>query len=129
MSCLLYTNNTTGATFAANAQIPFGSTIHRKGRAATLEGNEIFVRGGCNSYATVRGVANLTATAAGVVTVTVLVDGVAVQSVAVTATAGGTVAIPLELVVKGNCCGVRRIAATVDAASTLVSFPVVVETA
>lgn len=130
MSCLLYTNNTTGATFAANAQIPFGSTVHRMGRAATLDGNDIVVRGGCNCYATVDGVANLSATAAGDVTLTVLVDGVAAQSVTVTAaTAGDFVAIPFKLVLKGNCCGSRRITTTVDAAMTLASFPVVVETA
>ena len=129
MSCLLYTNNTTGATLAANAQIPFGSTIHRRGRAATLDGNEIVVRGGCNCYAKVEGVANVAPTAEGEVTVTVFVDGVSAQTMTVTAgAAGDSVAIPFTLAIKGGCCGLHRLTVGVDVAVTLISFPVIVET-
>lgn len=129
MGCALYTNNTTGATLNADAQIPFGSTIHRKGRAATLEGNEIVVRGGCNDYAIVSGTANLTAAAAGDVLVTVYVDNVSMLTVGATAAAiGDYLAIPFELVLKGNCCGMHRVTARTSAAVTVASFPVTVQT-
>lgn len=130
MSCLLNTNNTSMPLLAAGAQIPFGSVIHRKGRAVTLEGNEIFVRGGCNDYATVTGSVNLVPTAEGEVAVTLLVDGVAQLTVTGTAGAAGDyVNLPFVLSVKGSCCGLRRITATVSAAATVAAFPVVVETA
>ena len=129
MGCALYTNNTTNAALAANAQVPFGSTIHRKGRALTLEGNEIAIRGGCNDYAHVSGVANLVATEAGDVQLTIYVDGVAALTVGDTAAAAGDyVAIPFDIVVKGGCCGVRRMTARVGEAVTVAAFPVTVTT-
>lgn len=129
MSCLLFTNNLTNAMLAANAQIPFGSVIHRKGRAITLDGNEVMVRGGCNDYATVTGVVNATATTAGDVTVTAYVDGI--QKAAVTATAaaaGDFVAIPIVFAIKGTCCDAHRVTLGTDAAVTLVSVPFLFET-
>ncbi len=129
MGCLLNTNNTSLPLLAANAQIPFGSVIHRKGRAITLEGNEIFVRGGCNDYAKVTGNVNFAPTAGGEVAVTVSVDGTPALTVTETAGAGGDyINLPFALSVKGSCCGFRRITATVSAAGTVAAFPVVVET-
>lgn len=129
MSCLLFTNNATNAVLTANAQIPFGSVIHRKGSAITLKGNEVIARGGCNDYATVSGVVNCTATEVGEVTVTAYVDGVAKASSTVTATAAGdNVALPLTFAIKGSCCGVRRVTLGTDAAITLASLPFVFRT-
>lgn len=129
MSCVLYTDNTSNALLADNAQVPFGSVVHRKGRAVTLEGNEIAIRGGCNSYAKVSGVLNLAVTAQGEEVVTLYVDGVAVEAITVTVAAGGDyVAIPFALVVKGNYCGVHRLTVRISAGGTLASFPVEVET-
>lgn len=129
MGCVLYTNNLTGATFASGAMVPFGSVIHRKGRAATLEGNEVFVRGGCNSYATMRGFLNCAATTEGEVTAVVSVDGTPEQSVTVTAAAAGDqIAIPVDVVLKGVCCGFHRIAIGITDGITLVSMPMVFET-
>lgn len=128
MSCLLYTNNTTGPALTAGAQIPFGSTVHRRGRANTLEGNNVIIRGGCSSYAHVTATPNLAATAEGEVSVTALIDGNAVQTKTVTAGAGGDyVIVPLDFVVRGGCDGMHVLTFTVSAACTLASFPVTVE--
>ena len=103
MGCVLYTNNTSGTVLAANAQIPFGTIIHRKGRAANFDGNEIVVHGGCNDYAAISGVANLIAGGAGDMTVTIIVDGTPALAISQTAAAEGDyVAIPFELVLKGT---------------------------
>lgn len=126
MSCLLFTNNATNAVLTANAQIPFGSVTHRKGRAITLVGNEVVVRGGCNDYAIVNGVVNAAATADGEVTVTAYVDGVAKASVTVTAAAAGdSIAIPVTFALKGSCCGMRRVTLGTSAGITLISVPFV----
>ena len=125
MSCVLFTNNTTGAAIEADAQIPFGTIVHRKGRGAVLENNVIIVRGGCNDYSTMSGVANLVAAAAGDIAITVSVDGVNALTVTTTAVAEGDyVAIPFDLVLKGNCCGPHRITVSVNAACNVSSFPV-----
>lgn len=125
MSALLFTNNVTNVTLNANAQIPLGSTTHRKGTAAQLENNEIVIRMGCSHYATLKGVVNLAPTAEGEVPVNVLVDGSVAETITVTAAAGGDyVAVPFVIVVKGNCCGMRRVTLTVGAASTLVAVPI-----
>lgn len=128
MSCLLYTNNLTGAVITADAQVPFGSTTHRMGTAARLENGEIVLRMGCNGYASISGIANVTPTAEGEVTLTVLVDGTTKQSITVTAAAAGdSIAIPFGLAVKGNCCGIRRVTVALSAAATLLSLPTVTQ--
>ena len=127
MSCVLYTNYS--STTALTGSVPFGSTVHRKGRMATLETQGIVVRGGCNDYATVRGTLNAVATDAGEVTLTVMVDNLPDREVTVTAAAGGYIAIPFELALKGCCCGRHVITCTVDAEVTVSSFTVIVESA
>lgn len=129
MSCVLYTNNTTGASLAANAQIPFGSTIHRKGRAAVLDGNDILVRGGCNDYSSISGTACLVAVAAGDVALEIIVDGVTALTMTATAAAAGAyVCIPFSLSLKGTCCGQHVVTARVSADVTVSAFPVVTRT-
>lgn len=129
MSCVLYTNNTSGAALAANSQISFGSTIHRKGRAIVLDGNDILVRGGCNDYATMTGVACLVATAAGEIALDIIVDGVSALTMTATATAADDyVCIPFTLTLKGVCCGQHVVTARVSAAATISAFPVTTRT-
>lgn len=125
MSCILFTNNLSKAAIAADAQVSFGTTIHRKGTAARLENGEIVIRMGCSGYAVISGVANVAPTAEGEISLTITENGNAIQTITVTAgAAGDSVAIPFEVVIKGNCCNIANVAASVSAAATLISMPV-----
>ena len=104
-SAIYAVNTNAGTAIPAGGIYPITRVIRRYGCDITSDGVGI----SCNSkgYYKVTAVATLVATDAGVITASLYENGVAVPgaSSSVTAAAGDTVALPIDAIVRVNCCG------------------------
>ena len=104
-SAIYAVNTNAGTAIPAGGTYPITRVIRRYGCDITSDGVGI----SCNSkgYYKVDAVATLVATGAGVITASLYENGVAVPgaSSSVTAAAGDTVALPIDAIVRVNCCG------------------------
>lgn len=104
-SAIYAVNTNAGTAIPAGGTYPIARVVRRYGCDITSDGVGI----SCNSkgYYKVAAVATLVATGAGVITASLYENGVAVPgaSSSVTAAAGDTVALPIDAIVRVNCCG------------------------
>lgn len=115
MSCksAIYTVNTTGAAYAVNSQVPFGTIVRRFGQNINLNGGGIAIKG--QGY--YEGDVSVTALvpSAGTVTFTMYKDGVAIPGATGSATVGGaaTVNVAFPFIVREQCCDAASVLALV----------------
>lgn len=104
-SAIYAVNTNAGTAIPAGGTYPITRVVRRYGCDITSDGVGIL----CNSkgYYKVSAVATLVATDAGVITASLYENGVAVPGAtsSVTAAAGDTVALPIDAIVRVNCCG------------------------
>jgi len=121
-SAIYAVNTAGGATITAGGVYPITQVVRRFGCDIAQEGSGIALKS--PGYYKVNGMATVVATGAGIVTATLLSNGVAVPGAtsSVTAEAGATVTLPLDAIVRVNCCGnLSQLTVAISAESTSVN--------
>lgn len=121
-SAIYAVNTNAGTAISASGTYPITRVVRRYGCDITSDGVGISCNG--KGYYKVSAVASLVATGAGVITASLYENGVAVPgaSSSVTAAAGDTVSLPIDAIVRVNCCGnPNMLTIVVSGASTTVN--------
>ena len=104
-SAIYIINTTSGTAISAGGTYPINQVVRRFG--CDLKSNGSGISASNSGYYKVDANITAIATSAGIVTATLLNNGVAVPgaTASVTATEGATVNLPIDSIVRVNCCG------------------------
>lgn len=98
-------NTVQGTALSANGIYPLTNVIRRFGCDIASDGSGIVLKN--SGYYDATGSVSMVATAEGVISASLYANGVAVPGAtsSVTAAAGATVTLPINSIVRVNCCG------------------------
>lgn len=121
-SAIFMINTTSGTAISAGGTYPITQVVRRFGCDLKSNGSGISAVG--SGYYKVQANIAVVATAAGTINATLYNNGIAVPgaTATVTATEGGTVTLPIDSIVRVNCCGnTADLTVVISAAATTVN--------